>query len=183
MGRSRVELFEAVRLICDVLRTNQIRRCAAIRVEPENLRSIRVAEKSGFRYIGDFPSSRDTQADGTPKTLSLYLLDLSREARSSMSGSPNRPASGTMTRASWAPRVVPHDRPAGDAHIHKQLGDLSRGAAQSFQHCFVLEVVVVNRGHDGLNVRQRFTCDLMCRKYPFPEHLWQRHLTEHHGYF
>jgi RimJ/RimL family protein N-acetyltransferase len=75
-ARGQGVAVDAVRLICDVLRTNQIGRRAAIRVEPENLRSIRVAEKSGFRYIGDFPSSRDTQADGTPKTLSLYLLDL-----------------------------------------------------------------------------------------------------------
>jgi len=67
---------EAVRLICDVLRTNAIGTRAAIRVEPENSASVRVAQKAGFRYIRDFPSNRDTLPDGTPVTFSLYLLDL-----------------------------------------------------------------------------------------------------------
>lgn len=67
---------EAVRLICDAIRTDRIETRAAIRVEPENSASVRVAQKSGFRYVGDFPSTRDTHADGTPRTLSLYLLDL-----------------------------------------------------------------------------------------------------------
>ncbi|MDX2968050.1 GNAT family N-acetyltransferase [Kribbella solani] len=67
---------EAVRLICDVLRANETGTRAAIRVEPGNSASIRVAQKAGFRYVRDFPSNRDTHPDGTPTTFSLYLLDL-----------------------------------------------------------------------------------------------------------
>ena len=63
-------------MICDVLRTNQIGTRAAIRVDPENTASVRVAEKGGFRYVRDFASTTDTHADGTPATLSLYVLDL-----------------------------------------------------------------------------------------------------------
>jgi RimJ/RimL family protein N-acetyltransferase len=66
----------AVRLICQALRREQVGRRAAIRVEPENSRSVRVAEKSGFTYIRDFSSSTDKYPDGTPATLSLYVLDL-----------------------------------------------------------------------------------------------------------
>jgi len=76
MNRPQGVAVEAVRLICDVIRTNQIGTRAAIRVEPENSASVRVAEKSGFRYVRDFPSTTDTHADGTSTTLSLYLLDL-----------------------------------------------------------------------------------------------------------
>lgn len=75
-ARGQGVAVEAVRLVCDVLRTNRIGTRAAIRVEPENSASVRVAEKSGFRYVRDFPSTTDTLADGTPTTLSLYLLDL-----------------------------------------------------------------------------------------------------------
>jgi RimJ/RimL family protein N-acetyltransferase len=76
-GRAgKVEAVEAVRLICDVIRMNHVGKRAAIRAEPENTASVRVAEKFGFRYVRDFPSSMDTQADGTPTTLSLYLFDL-----------------------------------------------------------------------------------------------------------
>jgi len=67
---------EAVRMVCEVMRKDQIGTRVAIRVEPENSASVRVAEKSGFRYVRDFPSTTDTHADGTPTTLSLYLLDL-----------------------------------------------------------------------------------------------------------
>ncbi len=75
-ARGQGVAVEAVRLICDVLRMNEIGTRAAIRVEPDNPASVRVAEKSGFRYGRDFPSTTDTLADGTPTTLSLYLLDL-----------------------------------------------------------------------------------------------------------
>jgi RimJ/RimL family protein N-acetyltransferase len=75
-ARGRGIAVEAVRLVCDVLRTNGIGTRAAIRVEPENLASVRVAEKAGFRYVREFASNRDTLPDGTPTTFSLYLLDL-----------------------------------------------------------------------------------------------------------
>lgn len=75
-ARGQAVAVEAVRLICDVIRMNHVGKRAAIRAEPENTASVRVAEKSGFRYVRDFPSSMDTQTDGTPTTLSLYLSDL-----------------------------------------------------------------------------------------------------------
>lgn len=67
---------EAVLAVCELLREQGIGRRAAIRVEPENTASVRVAEKCGFRYVSSFPSSTDTRDDGTPVLLSLYLLDL-----------------------------------------------------------------------------------------------------------
>ncbi|MGW6282079.1 GNAT family N-acetyltransferase [Kribbella sp. NPDC055071] len=67
---------EAVRLLCDVLRTDKVGTRAAIRVEPENTASVHVAQKAGFTYIRDFPSNRDKHPDGTPLTFSLYTLDL-----------------------------------------------------------------------------------------------------------
>jgi RimJ/RimL family protein N-acetyltransferase len=75
-ARGQGVAVEAVRLICDVLRADGVGARAAIRVEPENVRSVRVAQKAGFRYVRDFPSNRDTHPDGTPTTFSLYLLDL-----------------------------------------------------------------------------------------------------------
>lgn len=75
-ARGRGVAVEAVRLLCDVIRTNQIGTRVAIRVEPENAASVRVAEKCGFRYKRDFTSTTDTHPDGTPATMSLYLLDL-----------------------------------------------------------------------------------------------------------
>ncbi len=75
-ARGRGVAVEAVRLICDVLRKDGVGRRAAILVEPENLRSVRVAQKAGFTYVRDFPSNQDTKPDGTPKTFGLYVLDL-----------------------------------------------------------------------------------------------------------
>jgi RimJ/RimL family protein N-acetyltransferase len=67
---------EAVRLICAFVRANHIGTRAAIRVDPENEASVRVARKCGFSYVHDFVSATDTHHDGTPVTFSLYLLDL-----------------------------------------------------------------------------------------------------------
>lgn len=75
-ARGRGVAVEAVRLICALVRANHIGTRAAIRVDPENGASVRVARKSGFSYVRDFASTIDTHADGTPVTLSLYLLDL-----------------------------------------------------------------------------------------------------------
>jgi hypothetical protein len=55
---------------------NQSGTRAAIRVEPENEASVRVARKCGFSYVRDFVSTTDTHYDLTPVTLSLYLLEL-----------------------------------------------------------------------------------------------------------
>jgi hypothetical protein len=38
--------------------------------------SVRVARTCGFSYARDFVSTTDTHDDGTPVTLSLYLLEL-----------------------------------------------------------------------------------------------------------
>jgi hypothetical protein len=57
-------------------RANDIGVRAAIRVDPDNKASVRVAHKSGFTYVRDFASATDTHRDGTPVTLSLYLLNL-----------------------------------------------------------------------------------------------------------
>ena len=35
-----------------------------------------MAEKAGFTYIRDFTSATDTNPDGSPRTMSLYVLDL-----------------------------------------------------------------------------------------------------------
>jgi RimJ/RimL family protein N-acetyltransferase len=75
-ARGKGAAGEAVRMVCDVLRRDGIGSRAAILVEPENTRSVRVAQKAGFVYVRDFLSSRDRQPDGTPKTFTLYVLDL-----------------------------------------------------------------------------------------------------------
>lgn len=75
-ARGQGVAVEAVRLVCDTIRDTGVGSRAAIKVEPENTGSVRVAEKAGFRYVRDFESSHDTHADGTPKTFRLYLLDL-----------------------------------------------------------------------------------------------------------
>jgi RimJ/RimL family protein N-acetyltransferase len=75
-ARRRGVAVEAVRLICEFVRTNHIGTRAAIRVEPENEASVGVARKCGFTYVRDFSSTTDTHDDGTPVTMSLYLLDL-----------------------------------------------------------------------------------------------------------
>lgn len=75
-ARGQGVAVEAVRLVCEVLRRDGIGTRATIRVEPENMASVRVAEKSGFRHVRDYPSTTDKHSDGSPKTMSLYLLDL-----------------------------------------------------------------------------------------------------------
>ena len=75
-ARGRSVAVEAVALVCDVLRRERIGSRVAIRVDPENLASVRVAEKAGFRLVRTFTSGTDMHTDGTPVTLSLYVLDL-----------------------------------------------------------------------------------------------------------
>jgi len=74
-ARGRGLAVEAVRLICEFIQANDIGVRAALRIEPENEASVRVAEKCAFTHVRDFPST-DTDDDGTPVTLSLYLLAL-----------------------------------------------------------------------------------------------------------
>ena len=75
-ARGRGIAVEAVRLIGDFLREHQIATRAAIRVDPDNQASVRVAEKSGFSYLYDFVSGTDKRPDGTPATLSVYVRGL-----------------------------------------------------------------------------------------------------------
>jgi len=75
-ARGRGVAVEAVRVICDFIRAQHMGTRAAIRVEPGNKPSVRVAQKCAFTYVRDFVSTTDTHADGTPVTLSLYLLVL-----------------------------------------------------------------------------------------------------------
>ncbi len=74
-ARGRGLAVEAVRLICEFIQVNDIGVRAALRIEPENEASVRVAEKCAFTHVRDFPST-DTDDGGNPVTLSLYLLAL-----------------------------------------------------------------------------------------------------------
>lgn len=75
-ARGRGVAVEAVGLICAVIRANRMGTRAAIRVQPDNKASVRVAQKCAFTYVRDFASTTDTHTDGTPVTLSLYLFEL-----------------------------------------------------------------------------------------------------------
>lgn len=67
---------QAVELICQFIRDQGEGTQAAIRTDPDNRASIRVAEKCGFRQVQEFTSSTDSLPDGTPGVLRLYLRDL-----------------------------------------------------------------------------------------------------------
>lgn len=67
---------EAVRLVCELLRSEHTGTRAAIRAEPENAASVRVAENCGFTHVRDFDSTTDRRADGSPVRFTLYVLDL-----------------------------------------------------------------------------------------------------------
>jgi RimJ/RimL family protein N-acetyltransferase len=75
-ARGRGVAGEAVRLMCEYMRKHRIGTRAAIRVDPDNHASVRVAEKSGFIYVHDFTSGTDEQPDGTPVTMRLYVHDM-----------------------------------------------------------------------------------------------------------
>jgi RimJ/RimL family protein N-acetyltransferase len=75
-ARGRGIAVEAVRLMCEYIRRHEIGMRAAIRVEPENGASVRVAEKSGFVYVYDFISGTENHPDGTSARMLLYAHDL-----------------------------------------------------------------------------------------------------------
>ena len=75
-ARNRGVASEAVRLICDFIRVNHLGSCAAIRVDPENRASVRVAEKCRFTLVRMFLSDTDTRPDGSPARSALYRLKL-----------------------------------------------------------------------------------------------------------
>lgn len=67
---------EAVALICAFIRDQALGSRAAIRVDPGNAASIRVAEKAGFTRLDEFVSATDTHPDGTAAVLRLYVREL-----------------------------------------------------------------------------------------------------------
>ncbi|XVV08594.1 GNAT family N-acetyltransferase [Actinoplanes sp. CA-131856] len=75
-ARGRGVASEAVHLILEFIRENRIGTRAALRVDPGNVASNRVAEKSGFVYVRDFTSGTDKHPDGTAAVLRLYVHDV-----------------------------------------------------------------------------------------------------------
>lgn len=75
-ARGRGVAVAAVTAISTFIRDQGIGTRAAIRVDPGNLASIRVAEKCGFRFAREFISTTDTLADGSRAVLRLYLRDV-----------------------------------------------------------------------------------------------------------
>jgi RimJ/RimL family protein N-acetyltransferase len=85
-ARGRGVAAEAVRLICEYVHEHRIGTRAAIRVDPDNHASVRVAEKSGFIYVHDVTSDPDQQRDGTPVTMRLYVHDVRAPGTSCAAG-------------------------------------------------------------------------------------------------
>ena len=75
-ARGRGVAGAAVELMCEFIRQHRIGRRAVIRVEPENLASVRVAEKAGFRHVGEVESSAELRPDGTLVRLGIHVLKL-----------------------------------------------------------------------------------------------------------
>jgi RimJ/RimL family protein N-acetyltransferase len=75
-ARGRGVAGEAVRLILEYMRANRIGTRAAIRVDPRNIASVRVAEKSGFVHVHDFTPEDGEQVEGVPATMRLYVRDV-----------------------------------------------------------------------------------------------------------
>lgn len=75
-ARRRGVATRAVALICDYIGVHRIGDRAALRIEPDNVASLGVAERAGFRFDRDFLSATDTHPDGTPRRMRLYLLDI-----------------------------------------------------------------------------------------------------------
>src|SRR3954453_13545337 len=70
-ARGRGVAGESVRLMCEYIRKQRIGTRSAIRVDPGNHWSVRVAEKSGFVHVRNFTSGVDKQPDGSPVTMRL----------------------------------------------------------------------------------------------------------------
>ena len=73
-ARGRGVAVEAVRLLCDRLRAEGIGGRAFIKVEPENTASVRVAQKVGFRYLGEVEQFEAHL--GHPVLFGVHVLDL-----------------------------------------------------------------------------------------------------------
>ncbi|MBI4939698.1 MAG: GNAT family N-acetyltransferase [Actinobacteria bacterium] len=75
-ARGRGVAVEAVRLVCEVLRTTAVGTRAALRIEPGNAASLRVADRAGFVLLREVVSATDTHPDGTPVTFRVFARDL-----------------------------------------------------------------------------------------------------------
>lgn len=77
-ARRRGVAVEAVNLLCQWMASWDIDTQAAIRVEPENVASVKVAGRVGFKAVGELISSTDVQADGAPAHLLLFRRPLTQ---------------------------------------------------------------------------------------------------------
>lgn len=75
-ARGRGVAARSVELMCALLVDMGIGQRAALRIEPENTASVRVAEKARFAFVREFVSGTDTHPVGTPATMRLYRLPL-----------------------------------------------------------------------------------------------------------
>ncbi|GAB2604319.1 GNAT family N-acetyltransferase [Pseudactinotalea suaedae] len=75
-ARGRGVAVAAVQLLCDRMAEHAEGSHAAIRVDPENHASVRVAEKAGFTLAREVESTTDVRPDGTLATLLVWLRDL-----------------------------------------------------------------------------------------------------------
>lgn len=75
-ARRRAVATTAVRLVCDYIADKNIGNRAIIRADPQNIASLRVAERCGFRLITEMTSTTDRHPDGSAAVYAIYALDL-----------------------------------------------------------------------------------------------------------
>jgi RimJ/RimL family protein N-acetyltransferase len=73
-ARGRGVAVDAVALVCHLLRAGSLGNRAVIRTEPANGASSRVAEKAGFRYLGD--AVLEEAHLGRAVTFAVHVLEL-----------------------------------------------------------------------------------------------------------
>ncbi|MCR2784591.1 MULTISPECIES: GNAT family N-acetyltransferase [unclassified Microbacterium] len=74
-ARQRGVATSAVLLLCDYLAGMNIGKRAIIRAQPLNTASVRVAERSGFRFLAEISSTHDYHPDGSAVIYATYALD------------------------------------------------------------------------------------------------------------
>ncbi|MBT2534169.1 GNAT family N-acetyltransferase [Arthrobacter sp. ISL-48] len=75
-ARRQAVATTAVLQICNYLAEEDIGDRAIIRAARENTASLGVAERCGFRYIAENPSTTDHRPDGLPVIYRTYALNL-----------------------------------------------------------------------------------------------------------
>lgn len=91
-ARRRAVATTAVRLVCNYIADQNIGDRAIIRADPQNIASLRVAERCGFRFIAEITSMTDRRPDGSPAVYATYALDLHGSATSALtSTAPKHP--------------------------------------------------------------------------------------------